>query len=473
MAAVAAALSLFASIDVAAAQAAGTPAAASVGTWGTAASPAGAASFGAAASGGSWGTAEEVPGTARLNSGADAEVYSVSCASAGNCSAGGYYTGRSFVSQAFVVNEVRGHWGTVEAVPGTARLNSGGSAQVSSVSCASAGNCSAGGLYTDRSNREQAFVVSEVGGHWGTAEEVPGTARLNAGYYADASSVSCASAGNCSAGGNYTASSGAQQAFVVNEVKGHWGTAEKVPGAAEVLSVSCASPGNCSAGGSSGARAFVVNEVNGHWGGAENLVGIVATEQPLAAVSAVSCASTGNCSGGGYYYVSRTSTKAFVVNEVKGHWGEPEEISGNAEVFSVSCASAGNCGAGASIGGQAFVINEVNGHWAAPEKVPGTARLNTGPNAGVSSVSCSSAGNCSAGGHYLGRLGYEVFVVNEVKGHWGTAEEIPGTARLNTDGYAGLNSLSCARAGYCSAGGYYGAGHGDSANVEAFVVSEK
>jgi hypothetical protein len=46
-------------------------------------------------------------------------------------------------------------------VPGTAALNKGGYAQVNSVSCGAAGNCSAGGVYTDNSEHYQAFVVSE------------------------------------------------------------------------------------------------------------------------------------------------------------------------------------------------------------------------------------------------------------------------------------------------------------------------
>jgi hypothetical protein len=54
------------------------------------------------------------------------------------------------------------------------------------------------------------------GGTWGTAREVPGIAALNH-VYAQALSVSCASAGNCAAAGWYTDSSGHTQAFVVNE----------------------------------------------------------------------------------------------------------------------------------------------------------------------------------------------------------------------------------------------------------------
>jgi hypothetical protein len=44
------------------------------------------------ATGNPWGKAQEVPGTAALNTGRDAEITSVSCASAGNCSAVGDYT---------------------------------------------------------------------------------------------------------------------------------------------------------------------------------------------------------------------------------------------------------------------------------------------------------------------------------------------------------------------------------------------
>jgi hypothetical protein len=66
-------------------------------------------------------------------------------------------------------------------VPGTAVLNTGGDAGDLSVSCASAGNCGATGVYSDAACRGQAFVANEVNGAWKKAREVPGTASLNAG----------------------------------------------------------------------------------------------------------------------------------------------------------------------------------------------------------------------------------------------------------------------------------------------------
>jgi hypothetical protein len=96
-------------------------------------------------------------------------------------------------------------------------LNGGGGAAVDSLSCASPGNCGAGGSYTDSSGQAQAFVVAQTSGRWGTAEEVPGTAALNQGRFAEVSSVSCASAVSCAAGGSYSRRSERALAFVADK----------------------------------------------------------------------------------------------------------------------------------------------------------------------------------------------------------------------------------------------------------------
>jgi len=233
-----------------------------------------------AGAGGGWGKAAAVPGLAALEAGGEAQVVSVSCASAGNCGAGGFYAGT-----AFVVTEIKGHWGKAIEVPGLGALNKGGDAAVASVSCAAAGYCVAGGYYTN-SGGPQAFVVKERNGRWGKALEVPGTSALNKGSAAQVTSVSCASAGNCAVVGPYTDSRGHQQAFVATETKGRWGKAVEVPGltalntggGATLTSVSCPSAGNCASGGSYATRsrdlAFVVTEVSGHWGKAVQVAGL-------------------------------------------------------------------------------------------------------------------------------------------------------------------------------------------------------
>jgi D-alanine-D-alanine ligase-like ATP-grasp enzyme len=450
-----------------------------------------------------WGRAREVPGIGRLNTGGGAAITAVSCPSAGNCSAGGYYTPAAepgyASAQVFVVSEVHGIWGRAREVPGTAALNWAGGATVNSVSCASAGNCTAGGYLNADSGADQAFVASEVHGTWGRARAIPGGARGREGSFV--TSVSCAAAGNCSAGGTYTVNFSYAQAFVVSEVHGTWGRAEEVPGTAAlnhgnayVYSVSCAAAGNCSAGGqyddnSGGVQGFVASQVHGTWGRAREVPGTAALNQGGGAViNSVSCASAGDCSAGGVYRDRSRRAQAFVVTQVHGTWGKAEEVPGaaalnqggyaggpGAQVTSVSCAAAGNCSAGgtytdSSGHSQGFVVNQVHGIWGQARQVPGTAVLDQGGSAWLPSLSCAAAGNCSAGGTYTDSSGHsQAFVVNQVHGTWGQARQVPGTAVLDQGGSAWLPSLSCAAAGNCSAGGTYTDSSGHS---QAFVVNQ-
>ena len=402
----------------------------------------------AAAPGGPrWRTAEPIPGLAALNLGGSAGFNSISCATAGNCSAGGFYAAKNTHTQAFVVNETNGVWGTAEEVPGTAALNATRAA-TASVSCATAGNCSAGGFYTDASGHQQAFIVAETNGTWGTAVEVPGSGALNAGGFAAIKSVSCGAPGDCGAGGYYASDNIARipltQPFVVSETNGRWGTAEEVPGAKSL-----------NAGGS-------------------------------AAVESVSCTAAGTCGAGGEYTSGAPATQAFVVAETGGRWGTATEAPGSgalnaggyAAINSVSCASAGSCSAGgfyqdASFHTQALAASETSGTWGSAEEVPGTAALNAGTTGGAmtSSVSCASAGNCSAGGFYTDASGSgQAFVVIEVNGTWHAANEVFGSQALNTGGAASVGAVSCAAAGRCSAGGSYTVRHRHF--VQLFVVDE-
>jgi hypothetical protein len=427
-----------------------------------------------ASAGGTWGKREQVPGLTALSAGGFAETESVSCAAPGDCSAGGTYTDGLGVGQAFVVTQTNGTWGEAEEVPGTAALNKGGhDAQVFAVSCAAPGDCSAGGFYEGRGFG--AFVVSEVNGTWGRARAVTGLR----GEGARLSSVSCAAPGDCTAGGYYGVPN-KERSFVVTQTNGTWGTAEQVPGTAalnaggvaRVESVSCAAPGDCSAGGiyeaHSSEQAFVVTQTDGTWGTAEEVPGTaVPNTGRWAQVSSVSCAAPGECSAGGYYSRRGGLEPGFVVDESHGVWGTAEQVTGlNAqEVRSVSCAAPGEC----SAVGNFYVVAEKHGVWGTAEQVPGLAALNTGGLADIDTVSCAAPGDCSAGGFYT-NPSYQGFVVNQQHGVWGTAQEVRGTTE--TDGLWGeLTSISCAAPGQCSAGGYDNP-KPPSSRTRAYVVSE-
>jgi len=463
---------------------------------------------GAAAQGGTWGTAAEIPGSNRLNHGGQATIGTVSCASATNCGAGGSYTSgfssTAPIIQAFVVNKTANIWRTAQEVPGTAALNTGGNAKINSVSCPAPGDCSAGGYYTDASSgHQQALVVTESSGTWGNAEEVPGSAALNAGGPgAVILSVSCAAPGDCGAGGYYSDASGHEQALVVTQTNGTWGTAREIPGtgalnaggSARVDSVSCGAPGYCSAAGQYASKtvdgiatvqAFVANETGGTWGKAEEVPGTaVLNAGGYATVNSVSCASAGNCSAGGSYTTAAPVTQAFVVSETKGTWGQARLVPGSAalnkrglaQVNSVSCASVGNCSAGGfyldtSFDTQAFAVSESGGTWGSAEEIPGTAALDSrAPGAMADSVSCGSPGDCSASGSYTDASGaQQAFVADQSAGTWGSAEEVPGTAPLNGGGQAVAQSVSCAPAGLCNAVGQY---QNVKLNTQVFAVSQ-
>jgi hypothetical protein len=136
------------------------------------------------------------------------------------------------------------------------------------VSCPSAGNCAAAGGYAGDGGPAGAWVMNEKSGRWGSVHELTRTSEQGS-----ATSVSCWSRGNCVAAGSFfLIKDGVNQAFVVTEKNGRWGSAEQVSGLAalskgagdQILSVSCPSPGACSAGGSYGytTEGFVVSRVN-------------------------------------------------------------------------------------------------------------------------------------------------------------------------------------------------------------------
>src|ERR1700690_269761 len=230
-----------------------------------------------------------------------------------------------------------------EQLPGLLALDKGQDAIIRGLSCPSAGNCAVDGIYTS-SHLERAFVASEADGRWLKAEEVRGLPLRPTGAVT-ISPVACPSAGNCLAVGNYQ---GPQQTrgFAVVEHNGTWGRAQQIPGApvaiqwnASSIALSCASSGNCvfgatyNPGGRNWTQAFIESETNGKWSKAQPVTGL-ANPMPgdESEITEISCASRGNCTAAGDYNFDAKrgeyGTRAFVVSETGGVWGEAEPISG-------------------------------------------------------------------------------------------------------------------------------------------------
>ena len=270
--------------------------------------------FLASETGGHWAKAAQVPGIGSLNAGGHSEVDAVSCRRVGYCTAVGSTERSAGVYTAFAISEGKGKWGTAARLPNMQNLNKNGNADASELSCSSVGNCVAGGIYKDSGGYNQAFLDVQKSGKWRNAFEVPGTVGLNKGHNAQVTAISCPSAGNCAVGGYYTSASGHGELFLINESRGSWGKAKEIPGlaaltkgsTAQIYSISCSSAGNCSGGGygeSSSFReiGFVVTESGGHWGSAEQVPGISSLSSAGdSGLDQVSCRSAGHCTAVGY-----------------------------------------------------------------------------------------------------------------------------------------------------------------------------
>ena len=208
--------------------------------------------------GGTFAPATEMTAPSNAGSDPDANFFGVSCTSVGNCVAVGTYDDSSGHQQAMEATETGGTF--VPATEVTAPSNVGSDLeQLADVSCASAGDCVAVGLYTDSSGNTQLMEVTETGGTFAQASEV--TAPSNAGSDPDANffGVSCTSVGDCVAVGSYVNSSGFTQGMEATDTAGTFAQANEVtapsnPGSggstyAVLDAASCTSSTNCVVGG--------------------------------------------------------------------------------------------------------------------------------------------------------------------------------------------------------------------------------
>jgi hypothetical protein len=424
-----------------------------------------------------WGVAKEPRGMNALDHGGSGSLAAVSCPAKGTCSAVGHYndaapmgTGR----QVLTVGEEGGVWGAAQQVPAVAALNAGDFATFHAVSCASPGNCGGSGTFQDAGGTSHSFVVTETGGTWTGAKEVPGSLPAG-GKFSEVLTESCPAVGRCTIGGDMVLSDGSDIAYVDSQAPSHaWGTAKLIPGlpstgfAENVQSLSCRSPGNCAAGGYlqnrtglAVANAWVASEVNGLWHPVKK-VAVALNKGREAFAQQVSCGSPGNCVAVGYYSPAINQTRGFIEAEKNGTWQPLISLPGLGVLNAVSCASAGNCTAGgyAASGttSRAIVMTEKNGKWTSPAGLPGMAALDTSHGGLVSSLSCVSAGNCVAAGNYGNNGASQVWVAGQRGGVWGNAAPVPGLNALNAGKTAGVGGLSCAALGSCAMVGFYSDG---------------
>ena len=184
--------------------------------------------------------------------------------------------------------------------------------------------------------------------------------------------------------------------------------------------------------------------------------------------------------------------EAITVTSIDGEWGGaefvefPDDVQSDnpySALLSVSCVSAGNCTAGGFYTGTdgssllAFTVSSAEGDWglAEPIEFPDDLQYEES-NDRINSVSCVAVDTCSAVGFFRNSVdSYEGFAVNMTDGTWGIAHPAyvatdSGHSR-GADGSSKLTSVSCSLGGLCSAGGRIKVFDGDAERNEIFVMS--
>ncbi|MFM9037305.1 MAG: LPXTG cell wall anchor domain-containing protein [Actinomycetota bacterium] len=393
---------------------------------------------------GMWGTAEPASfETGVQNALPNAYFNEVSCASAGNCTAVGQFKNAAGDDEAFTQTSTDGVWATARPASfGTGVQNGDPYASLDSVSCVSAGNCTAVGYFLNAAGGSEAFTQTSTGGVWGTARPASFASGVqNSNPEGWLTSVSCVSAGNCTAVGRFKNAAGYKEAFTQTSTGGVWATARPASFASGVQNsnpnaifeaVSCVSAGNCTAVGyfsnpAGRIEAFTQTSTGGVWadGQPASFASGVQSASPSAGLNSVSCVSAGNCTAVGYFRNAAGQYEAFTQSSTGGVWATARPASfatgvqnaiTDAFLTSVSCVSAGNCTAAGQFRNaagriEAFTQTSTDGVWADGQPASFASGVQyTNSNSYFMSVSCVSAGNCSAAGSFRNAAGgYEAF----------------------------------------------------------------
>jgi len=355
----------------------------------------------------------------------------ISCSSAGNCTVVGRYFKASGGTEAFTMTSTNGAWAQARPVVFANNVqDSSPNSELLDVSCPSDGNCTAVGQFKNPAGGLEQFTVTLTAGTWDQAAPVvfPSNTQRSTPS-AKLTSVSCASAGNCTAAGWFTNTNSEWEVSTTTSNNGTWSQAARAVYSAstrnsapdeEFKDVSCSSAGNCTAVGyfytASGTyEALTMTSTGGTWANAQRVVFPAGTmsANPFSELKSVSCSSPGSCTAVGSYSPPSGGAESFSVSSTGGTWGSPVRTTFNSGVLNsstsvwlrdVSCVSAGNCtavGTFRNVAGdeEGFTVSSMAGVW-------GTARPTTVVIAGqsirrpgsIGSVSCTGALLCTAGG---------------------------------------------------------------------------
>jgi hypothetical protein len=242
---------------------------------------------------------------------------------------------------------------------------------------------------------------------------------------------------------------------------------------------------------SSNGQALIETESGGTWTAQKpSFAGLpsVYSAAPYAELSAVSCTTVGNCVAVGEYEDAAQATQGLVETETNGTWAAAKlPLAGLPSLYSdpgvtlasLSCPSAGNCVAvghyyDAANHEQALIATETNGSWSAHQADLSSLSTYSDPYGMLTEVACASPGNCAAIGSYRDAADDDDGLIEtESGGTWTTSRPnltmLPSVAAGPRDF---LDGLSCPAAGSCTASGKYLDGSANGGSYQGMLLSQ-
>ena len=392
----------------------------------------------------------------------------VSCPAAGSCVAVGSYQGSPDNGNADPVIETLadGTWAAMSPpldalTPPEHAVSDTGGDRLSDLSCPSAGQCVAVGYYLTSYFGIEGLIETDVGGTW-TATTAPQAGLSPApSQYLQLTNVSCPAASFCVALGRYITYDSAGVPHVYGAIEtlsgGSWTTANAPTG---LNSISCGAPGSCVAAGDDGVLDVLSG---GAW--TTSSVPVTGLNPPPSgqAVSAgeVACPTPAWCAVPEYYTDSSGSEHSFIARLSDGTWSVitvPSLVGDR-----MSCPVAGWC---AFTGGPAPISVLSDG--TVTTTALDTGSLNPLPpylyTVGMTGdPSCPAPGSCVAVGEYTDAAGHrQGLIATLASGNWSAITEpvtglSPAAGPEPGPGGPGdpLNDVACADASTCIAVGGY------------------
>jgi len=268
---------------------------------------------------------------------ADGTLRSVACTSASDCWAVGYVTPNGGATQPLIEQGTDSGWTTVSSPSPSGSTDT----ELYSVTCASSGNCWAVGYNTAPTGGSQTLIEQDSGSGWSIVSS-PNPAGVHGIFLYG---VTCVGPSECWAVG----SAGSQTLIEQETGGGWTivpGATPPDSAGAQLVSVSCVSDGDCWAVGYSQALQVLIEEDTGSgWNIVDSPDITAAVSSQL---EGVTCDGAGDCWAVGDYSTADGASEPLLFQEAGSGWiaaSNPNSPGGaeNSALDSVTCASATAC----------------------------------------------------------------------------------------------------------------------------------